>query len=1399
MARRLGRRVQVQAAGSETTEVFADPDGDLTAEIHPFPVRARRGDGWAAIDTTLRRRADGRMEPVAVAADVSLSGGGEGPLATIRRHGRTLSFNWPAPLPSPDLDGPKATYRDVLPGVDLVAEVTEAGFSEVLVVKNAEAARDPRLRRLRFGVSADGLKMRVGKNGGLSALDARGRTLVSSAGPWMWDSTRQGGAVGEGRRRPIGVEVTGGGIDLIPDAGLLTDRTAVFPLYIDPSFEVLEQHWVLVSEAYPSASWVDSGFNARSGASPDETVNGVFAPFYRSFFQLFTAPLIGKIIKTAKFQAFVERAYDCTPAEWQLWRTGPISVETTWQNQPSWLRKIGSKSDSHGGDPVKCQPDMVGFDLTSFLTEELAAGSETVTIGLRGAEATHTGGKEFRLRDLIFAVEYNTAPEVPKPVETSGGMRCAQDWTGVHVRTTTPELNVTLYDAEQRVRATYEWQAEDGTPLGSVSTEYGTPDVGHTVVIPDGVLTNGGRYRWHARADDGDATTAWSPWCQFTVDTQPPATSPVISSAELPAGSRNGWQYQPATFTFTAGGSADVVAFKYGLNTYPATLVTADTPGGKAAVTLTSTRSGSNYVSAQGIDRAGNSGPIRTYSFTLQRVSGPIAWWQLNDGSGGTATDSAGNLHPVTFLGGATWSAGRGDGGMRLDGTTGEGTTGHPVVDTTKSFTVMGWVKLDNRNSDWPILTQDGPGASGLALAYNWLSQRWSLCVRPPDGESCALANTTAQAGAWTHVAGVYDAERHELRVHVNGRLAGTAPYTGSFSADGPLRLGKMTRSDGFAWFLPGEMDDVRVFGRVVSPTELRLLMAGPSYLPSGEWKLDEGAGSVLADETGDGHTMVTSPSGTSWTTGRHGGALHLDGAGGYAYAAGPVLRTDRSFSVATWVRLASLRDYAAAVSQDGDDDGSAFSLGYKKNWGRWNFAVAGDADHRDGAYSNSLPVAGVWTHLAGVYDAGMGQVRLYVDGRLAGSAAQPSAGASGGSFVAGAGRGSGMRTTFWPGDLDDVHVVDRVLSAGEIQQIMNASPTTPGGIFRLDEGAGTTTADASGNGNTLQVADDVAWTGGVLGSSLAFNGSATRGANANGPLIRTDTDFTVAAWVRRDARTPKARAVALSQDGQVNSGFRLGYDADLDRWEIDAPKSDSSGAPTVRVTSRSLALTGRWTHLAGVLKAETGMLQLYVDGVLQGSATLYRTWTATGSFAIGRGQRDGWWGDNWAGAVDDVRVGQFAASAAQVREMYGMPDPPAPGSIKIRSVGSGLCLTEQGGPSGFLYQGSCDAVTPAQTLETTGSAHRVTTLHPLYGPGCMGLDPYWSTTRPADGSCADTIDTTLLLKPVISPLRGFQIVFSDLGRCLAIAGDSTASGADTTFATCDPTSRGQIFAFDTR
>jgi len=100
------------------------------------------------------------------------------------------------------------------------------------------------------------------------------------------------------------------------------------------------------------------------------------------------------------------------------------------------------------------------------------------------------------------------------------------------------------------------------------------------------------------------------------------------------------------------------------------------------------------------------------------------------------------------------------------------------VVDTTKSFTVAVWVKLNSLGGFQTFVSED----SGFQATF-FLQKRGdtnTFTFTQPFGAAggpgvavYADSGITPTVGTWYHVAGVYDATKQSASVYVNGVLAG--------------------------------------------------------------------------------------------------------------------------------------------------------------------------------------------------------------------------------------------------------------------------------------------------------------------------------------------------------------------------------------------------------------------------------------------------------------------------------------------------------------------------------------------------------------------------------------------------------------------------------------------------
>jgi hypothetical protein len=441
--------------------------------------------------------------------------------------------------------------------------------------------------------------------------------------------------------------------------------------------------------------------------------------------------------------------------------------------------------------------------------------------------------------------------------------------------------------------------------------------------------------------------------------------------------------------------------------------------------------------------------------------------------------------------------------------------------------------------------------------------------------------------------------------------------------------------------------------------------------------------------------------------------SVSFDGLSGQAATAGPVVRTDRSFSVSAWVLLRRKdADFQTAVSQDGTQ-GAGFYLQYVKSLDRWRFAmISADTDSfaTHAAVSDAPPeLLNRWTQLVGVYDAAAGQLRLYVDGRLAGSGAHSAAWNATGPLRIGAAKGRGVVQNFWSGQIDEVRVYDRILipdpgptDAGdsEVQDLVN-QPTALGGRWPLDGAIGTDDGaapsdvddpDASGDpvsdpGLPVPSADSPSeidpngdpapdeWTANVLGRHNAklspgvefVPGHTDNALRLNGvdqvavapSVVSSFQSYTVSAWVRLDKRGQKAAAV--SQDGSRTSAFSLLYRPSADpanpgndRWSFVVADADLDAPVLTQVNSVEPPAVGEgaWTHLVGVYDRGRREIRLYVNGVLQGRVAFTSKWTGLFALNIGDAKWKGAQTNFWPGDIDDVQVHQGVLTDFQIQQL---------------------------------------------------------------------------------------------------------------------------------------------------
>lgn len=677
-----GDPVEILQRRTEDELVFANPDGSLTSETSVQPQRIRRADGgWDAADPTLERRADGTVGPKAAVVDLAFAAGGSQDFVTLGEDGKSFTLRWPKPLPEPVLDGDTAEYREVLPGVDLLASTSVTGYSYVLEVKTPEAARNPELARLRLPVRTKGLDLGAGAAGGLEAVDASGERVFGGQAPKMWDSASTAarlpadavaasGTAAPAQDAPdaaanvadMGLDVSADAVTVVPDPAVLTSADTDFPVYLDPEAGMSKSEWLYVSSSHPSTEYHKFKDDEGVGRCSYDTIGGTYyvcstSPYTnRMYFQFSTSGWKNRTISKAVFEVYETFSFSCAKSTVNLHLVDSAGVDsaTNWNNKPKDGDLMVDRTVAYGrGD--SCSPDAppswVDFqdngdesneNLTATVRKKAKAG-DPLAFSLRAAdEGDPNSWKRFRGDNAKLVVTYNTTPSKPSKERLTNPEEkaCTTDNTKrPWIRDATPTMAVNGTDADsysdgtgQNLTATFRvWDQVADRPMVYEGKDGPQNEGVFEENIPVRELAHGHGYKWHAQLYDGSTGklkdsgySEWSDWCEFVVDVERPDTKPQVEPAagedNLPVGAKR-------HFTVSANGNSDSI-FKNDVEFYewdlgndtPGRKATPASLGGNATIEVPTSTFGPNVLYVRSVDRAGNRGPLEKYIFTADRA-----------------------------------------------------------------------------------------------------------------------------------------------------------------------------------------------------------------------------------------------------------------------------------------------------------------------------------------------------------------------------------------------------------------------------------------------------------------------------------------------------------------------------------------------------------------------------------------------------------------------------------------------------------------------------------------------------------------------------------------------------------------------------------------------------------
>ena len=345
-----------------------------------------------------------------------------------------------------------------------------------------------------------------------------------------------------------------------------------------------------------------------------------------------------------------------------------------------------------------------------------------------------------------------------------------------------------------------------------------------------------------------------------------------------------------------------------------------------------------------------------------------------------------------------------------------------------------------------------------------------------PKVKNSTLFWNESAYGEWIHYVGTYDGT--DLVLYRNGQEIQSRTAVGlDLVANSRPIVFASNRNPAHPGF-EGDMDDARVYSRALSAAEVAELyqeiITDSSlviHLP-----VDEASGTVAEDVSLFGNDGTYS--GTSPVAGLFANARTFDGASDdiEATLSAQTPSLDGDITVSAWFKtdklLQDMTGNPRAIAWKADQANyTGFALGaFTASSNLLSFEVLGENSGGVGqAISVGTTVLDVnqWIHVAGTWDGTT--LSIYRDGVLAnsnvfvGNALDPNALPV--SF------GEQLGTPGYEGDLDDLRIYRRALSASEISNIYNSSPFAKGlSLPWLSASVGGLTGSATGSTTSLEI-----------------------------------------------------------------------------------------------------------------------------------------------------------------------------------------------------------------------------------------------------------------------------------------------------------------------------------------
>lgn len=578
---------------------------------------------------------------------------------------------------------------------------------------------------------------------------------------------------------------------------------------------------------------------------------------------------------------------------------------------------------------------------------------------------------------------------------------------------------------------------------------------------------------------------------------------------------------------------------------------------------------------------------------------GLIGYWKMDETST-PSVDSSGNDNNGTWTGSPTYSAGKYGNSLSFNGSSSYIGLDNPP-NPANHVTVTAWFKRNGvpDGAYHIIFTQSTqielsiPDSTGAIRAG---------VTTVTDGRQVFNSGSGLTDNNWHFLSLTYDGT--SLKAFIDGVQTDSNPVSGALSTNGATRIGNLVDT----YYTNGDIDEVRIYNRALSPTEIRKLYNWAPG-PVGYWKMDEGVGTSTNDSSGNSNTGTLTNSPT-WTQGKFGKALQFTDKSDYVSFGNPPnlnFGTTNNFTVGFWAKT--------------DNTSNKFPIyhGYATNSGYFfygrTFGITDGTNYSTSASSTEWR-DNKWHYITGTVDRSNNTISYYIDGILSTTASISGAGNIDSTIDFKLSGYGGLYD--WDGSIDDVRIYNYARTPGQIIEDMNSGHPLGGSPissklawYKFDVGYGETANNSGFGGSTISAAFGAStaapsWTNTAkIGKALLFTAAnntyiRTPITDENGLNIRGE--ITYSAWFKRNTNTGYQTLIDMLDSCNSNGdGFYLRFTnqtlyfrgiidevSGIDPFALSYTNSSSTGDTT------------NWHHVVVTWDGTTNTngVKMYIDGI---------------------------------------------------------------------------------------------------------------------------------------------------------------------------------------------------------